>query len=345
MDRHKMISMVIVLLFLSSVISSCGKGGSGSGGGGVTIDNSKAIGTFTATTLSGTNGYSVDIYTVTFDGAGHGTYSSLSSSVSATFNYTVTVPGYDLTIDDTFIGTINSAGNFFTAVDVSSFPSGTNIQMLTGVKKGSGITDNTAITYVGGSFTGSLIPPSSVDLFSVAMHTPLASVLTYTSLISGGTSTFDYILASDGTFTVGPNSIKPLRGAVSDDKSIMIFNNNFGVACALKLPGSGMNIAKLNGTYKAYRFTDGNVSGGPAFSASRTTVTFDGNGNGTFQRTADSTGVLGSGTITYTMSADGTFLIQGTSKGISLADGSVIAYSDDDPVSGNNIWMVIAIKQ
>jgi len=34
MDRHKMISMVIVLLFLSSVIFSCSGGGSGSGGGG-----------------------------------------------------------------------------------------------------------------------------------------------------------------------------------------------------------------------------------------------------------------------------------------------------------------------
>jgi hypothetical protein len=344
MDRLKMISMVVVLLFLSSVISSCSKGGSGSGsGGGVTVDNSKAIGTFTATTLAGTSGYSVDIDTVTFDGAGHGTYSSLSSSVSGTFNYTVTVPGNDLTIDDTFIGTINAAGNFFTAVDVSSFASGTNIQMLTGVKKGSGITDNAAITYVGGSFAAGM-NPSSLDRLSIAMHTPLASVLTFTSLTSGGTGTIDYVLASDGTFTVDPSG-KPLLGAVSDDKSIMIFTDNVGVACALKLPGSGMTNALLNGTYKAYRFVDNNVSGPSAFSAGRTTWTFDGFGVGKYQRTADSGGVLGQGTMTYTVSPDGTFVL-GSLAGISLADGSVIAFFDDETFNLNNIIsIVIAIKQ
>jgi len=338
--------MIIAVLFLSGVISSCSGdgGGSGGGGGGVSVDNSKAVGTFTVTSSDGSGGYFTDIATATFDGAGHGTYASLVSSYSETFNYTLTVPGNDLTINNTLIGTLNTAGNFFTAVDVSSSGSGTSILMVSGVKKGSGIIDNTAITYVGGSFAGGTTP-SSLDILSLAIHTPLASVMTYTSLTSGGTGTIDYVLASDGTFTVDPSG-KPLRGAVSDDKSIMIFSDNMSVGCALQLPGSGMNNAKLNGTYKAYRFVDNNVSSGPAFSAGRTTWTFDGHGNGTYQRTADSGGgLLSQGTMTYTIYPEGTFVL-GSFKGISLADGSVIAFFDDETIGGNNIIStVIAIKQ
>ena len=334
----KGIVLLLVCMLVAVGFVACSSGGGGGGGGGVTVDNSKASGTFSIFSIDATTGFSVDRGTVTFDGAGHGTYASLVSADSGTFTYTVTVPGNAITINGTLVGTMNAAGNFFAAVDVSA---GQKV-MMSGVKNSLAFTETSAI-YVGGDFQYN--SGTSGELFSVVTATPSAGFLLYTSLSTTGTGTTDYALASNGTFTIDPSKLggPDTFGAITGDKNILMFGDAEAiispmqsVAVALKLPGFGMTLASLNGTYKAYEFMG---AGTVIFDATRYRLTFNGSGGGTWTVEASSIPGTDSGTFAYTMNSDGTLNIDGFMDGVALQDGSVLS------LMSTGVTAFIAIKQ
>jgi hypothetical protein len=339
----KGIMLLLVCMLVAVGFAACGGGGGGAAGGGATVDNSRANGTFTFFYIDASTGFDVDHGTITFDGAGNALYSSLTTTDSGAFAYTVTVPGNTITLDGTTIGTLNAAGNFFAAVDTSN---GGKF-MITAVKRSTTVVTDTSVNYVGGDFrydTGT----TSAELFSIVTATPSGGVLSYTNLITSDTGTIDYALASNGTFTIDPTGAADTFGAISSDMNIMIFGAPTGTmqsaAVALKLPGSGMSNASLNGTYKGYEIM--NEAG--SFSATRYTLTFNGSGSGTATIEASSGGATGTDPFTYAVDLDGTFSIQGVYQGVVLQDGSVLGLLDPDPAvpaGDNTIFSLIAVKQ
>ena len=347
----KSMMLFLVCMLVAVGFSACSSGGGGAPAGGPVYDNSKANGTFTYVGIDAAGGFSVDRGTVTFDGAGHGVHTSLTSTDAGPFTYTVTVPGNTLTIDGALIGTLNAAGTFFSAADVS----GGSIFMMSGVKSSASFTD-TSVTYAGGDFQySSATGTTAADLFSIVTVTPTDGNLFYSGLTSSGATS--YSIATNGSFTIAPAVLPTTFGAISSDKNFMVFADAetvvdpmMSVAVALKLPGFGMTPASLSGTYMGYEFMDSNVSAGPAFEVSRYRLTFAGNGNGTGTVLASSNvGNTGTFTFTYVMAADGTFTITGgpggTIYGVALQDGSVFAMVDPEPIGDNSIMSFIAIKQ
>jgi hypothetical protein len=343
---RKNITWAVVLSLVVVFVSfSCGGGGSSGGGGGVTIDNSKLSGVFTVSIIDASGvSPATDYGTITFDGAGNGSFTSLVSVSSGTFKYTVTVADNTITIDNTTIGTLNKAGNFFSAIDTSSGAK----NMVIGIKQASLFTDTT-ITFIGGVFEYDplLIPASTVSNVMFTTHASGPGVLLAYNVISASTGTTDYTIASNGTFTIHPAS-PDTYGAISADKNIFMFSqvgSKQEMACALKYPSTGMTKASLNGTYRAYEFWDANVSGAHDFGVTRYKLTFDGNGNGTGTYEQDSVGYSGTFSFTYTMTSNGVFLIDGgVVTGFALQDGSMIVFGDFDPSGDDYISAAVGMK-
>lgn len=347
MRFRKAVSLVLAVAVatgISVMLASCGGGGSSSGG--PTVDNSKASGTFSVVVVDASNGMQTDIGTADLDGQGHLVYTSLTSTLNnGSFNYTVTVPGNDITIDSTTKGTVSKDGNFFAAIDTSAG----SLNMVYGVKLGTAVSEPTT-SYIGGEFIYS--GGSMVDPFMLETATPSSGYITHTDLVTDVTDSLDYAFAADGTFSV-PASSPFVLGAISNDGNIMIYSNSPGgdptAALALKVPGSGMTDASVSGTYIAYEFADGNVSGPAAFAASRIKLTLNGDGTGSYTILySTDPGNTGGGDFTYAMQPDGTFMVDGYMTGIALQDGSMFGMSDVDPNDNggdNMVSTLVAIKQ
>jgi len=302
-----------------------------------TVDNSKISGTFTVTLVDATTP-ATDYGTMTFDGAGNGLYTSLASSNSNAFTYSVTVLDNELIIDST-IGTLNNAGNFFAGIDLNNGAE----TMIIGIKQASLFTDTTG-TYRGGMFelTNNFTPSAHVSEMLFTTHETGTGGLLVTNLTSGSTGTLDYTIAPNGTFTIGPGP--DILGAISGDNNFFMFSSVGGgkdmLSVALKYPSTGMTSARLNGTYRIYESWYYDSTG---FGVTRSLVTFYGNGTGARTVLQDSGGASGTDAFTYTVASDGSFVVNGTDmKGFVLEDGSALVLSDDNP--NGDITSAIGIK-
>jgi hypothetical protein len=93
--------------------------------------------------LVGGGGMGVEVGKVTFDGAGNGVYSAITSSATGTITYSVTTDN-TITINDpvagtSIVGTMRSGGSFFVGTDTTSG----NEVMITAVKQSTSVTDST----------------------------------------------------------------------------------------------------------------------------------------------------------------------------------------------------------
>lgn len=344
---------IAVLTSASFLLAACGSGGGGGDGdrdGGTTIDNSRATGTYTFVYMAA-GSLNIQIGTITFDGAGGFTFTndhpagpSGSDTYTIDTNNTLTLTGPGI------VGTMRSDGTFFAGNDTRSG----NEAIMLGIKHSSGMTD-TQNTYLSGQFMDDS-SGSMAMIIQVDSATPSASTLTWAEISPGSNSgTETYTLNTDGTISI-PGTSPYQFGAVSSDKELIIVGDTGTdvsspgalVSCGLKFPGSGMADSSLNGAYMLYQFMDDDVdqsSGGPSYVTSRSRVSFNGVGSGSYTELSSS---LGSpdpgGTFTYAVDAQGTFTIDGVMQGTMLADGSVFGIVDYDD-SDDSVAIMIGVKQ
>jgi hypothetical protein len=339
---------IAVLFSVCALFAACSSGGGG-GGGGVVYDNSRLNGTYTYVVTVG-GGFGVEVGTVTFDGTGNGVYSAITSSSTGSITYTVTTDN-TITINDpgagtSIVGTMRSGGSFFVGTDTRNG----NEAMIVAVKKPTTpITDSTT-TYLSGQFEYST--QSQVGLVSIVTASPDPEVLTYENFVSTETGTLPYLL-STATGTISIPDVNPIVfGGFSSDKAIMVFGDGETASgdssmmggCAFKLPGTGMSLASLNGTYMLYQFMDDNVGVG-SFVTIRARVTFNGAGSGTYTEIANSTGIIDpGGSFSYAVAPEGTFLIDSVMPGVVIQDGSVLGIVDYDSTD-NSVAVMIGVKQ
>ena len=330
---------VVTIVALAVLFSSCGGGG---GAAGTAIDNSRANGDYKIIIMKGgSGGYGGGnvIGTFSFNGAGVATFNT------STFPYTVTTDNA-ITLDSTLIGNMRSGGTFFVVSDVTTTRTG----IIVGIKQ-SDLATETTNTYMSGVF-GHNGTNSSAGIVSVVTASPTTGQLTINNIAgSSPTGTIPYSLTlSNGTFTVSD-----AIGAISSDKEMMIMGDvitpDVMGLVGLKLPGSGMTAASVNGSYIMHEYKDPNVSGNGPIIVSRGRMIMSGGtgstGTATFTELATSgTPTTVSQTFGYTMASDGTFTIQYPGyKGAALADGSVITLVDYDPAGDNQVSLIIGVKQ
>ena len=134
-----------------------------------------------------------------------------------------------------------------------------------------------------------------------------------------GSDSFTYNVNSDGTFTIAGSD--PIHGIITEDGEI-------GTLSVIEEPvddvtlfvfvkkSSGMSNASIIGSYIAVtQETDGD--------ASRTLLTFDGQGNGIAKTLENQNGKTYSESFTYNVSSDGTFSVTNSGHGIISADGEM----------------------
>ena len=340
----KLIGMATLALLLPMMISCSHGGGGGGGGGGVTYDNSRANGDYTYVAAGSGAGFGVEVGTMTFDGAGNGILSAITSSAAGSFTYTVTTDD-TITINGTLIGTMRKGGDFFVAIDTTNGKE----TMITAIKKSTMVTDATN-TYLLGQFSYETQSRANIILLELATPNPGEATATDLAPVSGPSGTVSYTFNADGTFSV-PSSTPSLFGAVTSDHQLVIVGDAETIdsaevagGCGFKLPGSGMSTASLDGSYLLYEFMDDNV-GSDAFVTIRARVTFDGNGSGMYSEIANSKGTLDpGGSFSYAVAPDGSFLIDGVMPGVVIQDGSVLSVIDYDD-SDDSIAVMIGIKQ
>jgi hypothetical protein len=345
------IGLLIIPLLLAApfFLNACSSGGGG--GGGVTYDNSRANGAYTYVVIGGGGGMGVEVGTATFDGAGNGVYSAITSSATGTITYSVTTDNtitiHDPGVGTSIVGTMRSGGSFFVGTDTTN---GSEV-MIAAVKQSTTVTDSTTTYYSGQFEYNTSIPRSQVELVSIVTASPTSGVLTYENLSSLNTGTFPYLLSTaTGTISI-PDANPIIFGALSADNALMVYgdgetagDDSMMGGFAFKLPGSGMTTASMNGTYLLYQFMDDNV-GSDAFVTSRSRATFDGAGGGTYSEIANSTGTVDpGGPFTYAVDDEGTFLINGETLGVVIQDGSVFGIIDYDDIDGS-VAVMIGVKQ
>ena len=341
----------IAVLFAAAVLfPACGGGGGGDSGPGVTYDNSRVNGPYTYVAMGNNSGAGVEVGTITFDGAGNGVYSTISTTmtVTGTVTYTVTTDN-TMTLKDpvygtSMVGTLRSGGSFFVGVDTTTGSE----TMITAVKRSKLVSDST-VTYYSGQF--SYDNGSSARIVGIQTAAPIAGTLAWAEILPPGlTGTETYTFLSDGTLSI-PGIAPNMFGAVTDDHQLMILGDGETVQspeilsfCGFRLPGSGRTNASLNGTYLLYEFWDDNVAVG-SFVTSRGLLSFNGSGFVQYSELASSTGTISpGGGYVYTVLPDGTFLINGTLPGVVIQDGSVLGIIDYD-ATDNEVAVMIAVKQ
>ena len=349
-----------ILFFISLFLASCGGGGgsSSSSSSGVATDNTKATGTFRYVLFHGYStsespSMSVEIGTATFDGAGGVTRQVISpGNESDSFSYTAKVDN-SITFSD-FVGTIRSNGNF---IVLSSTSSGS--EMILFMVKNSGTATDTARTYhtvqfLNTSTTGSVYESSAMMIES-DWASPSTGNLRW-RMLSGlqnisGTNNYTFANTS-GIFMIHTTTnaffaMDEEYGSLSPDDEIMIagdaiINKDDYVlgAVGLEAPGIAMSAADLSGTFIVHQYMDEDVSVGD-FTTTRTSVTFDGYSIATYSTLASSTGSSDTGSIKYTVAADGSLDLEGQA-GYMLEDGSVFTFGD---YTGSSVNIQVGIKK
>jgi hypothetical protein len=312
----------------------------GSSSGGGTTNNSLANGTYTFVMAMEDGQMNVVRGTVTFNGDGTGTYNLESPLVeSGTFNYTIDA-NRQITIDDTLVGTITADGSFFAATDTETTID-TEISMIVGVEHSTGLSNS---TLNGDGLSGVFFYDTANGISNTTANT-----LTFDGAGNGavtevapgsGTTNFTYSVQPNGIVNVPSHPDE--AGAVSFNGNIAISadavsSGDNGIYVSMSVPqSSGATDADLSGTYELYQFMDDDVgNAGGAFITARYTVTFNGDGTGSFAQLANSAGdPLDSGPFLYavdTVTDIGTFGIVGDpSLGMMTPDRSVLAMVDAD---------------
>jgi len=345
---------IVMILTLAVLFSSCG----GSSGGGTSVDNSRANGIYKVILMKGGYGGFKDMGAFTFDGAGTGTFVSSYSSSTGAFTYSVTTDN-TITLGSTLIGNMRSGGTFFVATDVTPG----NLMIVIGIKESALSSEpSNTYTYMSGyyKYTNST-GHSSAGIISAVTASPASGQLTlqYLLPVSGPSFTTTYSLAlSNGTFS-SPGTTSNLFGAISSDKEVIIMGDvETGISTetmaivGLRLPGTGMTAASVNGTYIMHELRDNNALavGVNTMGTSRGRLVMSG---GTTTGTATYTELATSGTPTtvsqtfgYTMQSNGTFTIEFPGfKGVALKDGSVFTLVDYDPADNNEVSFMVGVKQ
>jgi hypothetical protein len=332
-------ALAAVALALVLVLGLVACGGSSSGGGAGT-NNSLANGTYTFVMAMEDGGMNIMRGTVTFNGDGTGTYNVESPIVeSGGFNYTVDT-NRRIIIDDTLVGTITADGSFFTATDTERSVD-TEISMMVGVEHSTGLSNS---TLNGDGLSGVFFYDTANGISNTTANT-----LTYDGAGNGsatevnpgsGTTNFTYAVQPSGIVNVPSHPDE--AGAVSFNGSISVAGDAVSSGddlyyMSMSTPqSSGATDADLSGTYELYQFMDDDVgNAGGAFITARYTVTFNGDGTGSFVQLASSAGgPLESGPFMYavdTVTDIGTFAIVGEpAMGMMTPDKSVLAMVDAD---------------
>ena len=339
------LKIMATIFALTLALVSCGGGGSVAVG--VATDNSKASGTYSYVSISGS---SVSIGTVTLDGAGGGTETGLSPTISgpAALTYT-SYTDNSITLDGTMQGNIRSGGNF---IVLSNTNAGSETLVL--MVKNSALAEPTA-TYRTGKFNYDSAASSDASIIDIDTQNPSAGNLAWSVVapaVSSGTSGYMYNTL-DGTYLInGTVNSDMAYGAISPDGQINIFGDGTTAfdtavyaAMGLELPGAGMTNADLSGTYVLHQIMDEALATGPSYRTGRTRIVVDGAGNGTYTELASSTaGTLSSGAFTYTVSANGSFVVTGLAEGFVLADGSVMVLVDHN-ATDDNVDIQVGVRQ
>ncbi|MFC1528519.1 FlgD immunoglobulin-like domain containing protein [Candidatus Latescibacterota bacterium] len=268
---------------------------------------------------------------INFAGDGTGSYEIIYSSSgyikSGPFTYSVYDDGtFSLTDPDMKDNPLQG----IVSTDGESFTMWTEPGILVGIKKSSGMSNAS----LGGEYI-------ITGYYTADME---ESVAYYISMIldGEGTGTFEIILSSsgdkfslpltysvndDGTFLItlidnGDEDI--FQGIVSSDGEsltmVLTYNDEFGIFAGIK-KSSGMSNVSLSDEYIMIQFITAEETSAEYFS-----VNFAGDGTGTSEIIYSSIGDYGSGSFTYSVNDDGTFLITipeegDTFQGIVSSDG------------------------
>jgi hypothetical protein len=344
------LSASAVLVALAVLFASCGGGGGGGGAAGPAVDNSRASGVYSIIIMGG---YGGEIGTLTFNGAGSATYvkSQPTSSAPQIVAYTAYADN-SFTVDSTLVGNLRNGGSFLVGTDVTAG----NEMIVIGIKQ-SALTSapSNTYTYMAGYINYNSVTFSGIK--SIVTSSPSAGSGVGTDIlpIPSAPYTLTYSLnTASGTFSI-PTSNPYLFGAFSSDKEIAIVGDmetsttpEIQALLGLRLPVTGMSQASLNGTYILHEFWDDNVSGGGLFSTTRSRLTFNGAGSGTYTELAVSWGPADPTAypFTYTVNANGAFTLDGTGyQGTILTDGSVFGLVNYDAAAFNDLAVMVAVKQ
>jgi len=329
---------IVLVVALGVLFSSCSSGGGGAAG--PAVDNMRANGVYKIVFITGGYGGGGEIGTMTFNGAGSASYlasSPVPTTVPQVMAYTVTTDNA-ITIDSDLIGNMRSGGSFFVATSVT--PS--NLGTIIGIKQSTLVSEpSNTYTYMSAfhQFRTTTTMGAWTGMFSAVTASPSSGQLTLNTIVGPGPSgTTTFSLASNGTFSVPSTAGNDLFGAISSDKEMWIMGDvvppDYMAIVGLRLPGTGMTAASVNGTYIMHESRESfSLPNNNNWGAARGRLVMSGTGS---TGTATYTELATSGTpdptpftFGYTMASDGTFTIEMPGyMGVALKDGTMFTLVD-----------------
>ena len=173
-----------------------------------------------------------------------------------------------------------------------------------------------------------------------------------------GTGSYKVIASSDSatdsgdfTYSISPDgalNIEDDKGIVCCNGDILFFadtdnkDESITVMFGVK-KSSGMDDSALDGNYMLGQFMDNAVLSGGNTVTCLIELGFQ-EGSADYREIYNSTGSTSHGTLSYSLSSDGTFTVEGNEKGIVSPDGNVLFIINTDP-SDDSVFLMIGIKK
>lgn len=280
---------------------------------------------------------------ITFDGDGNGTWQQLDDSNGSTgsgsLTYNVSADG-TLSIDGVEVGMLNTDERFFNIVDTNSADS--DLSFHFGVKQSSGLSNAT----LHGTFMIGEMGVLDADHWTRRIEATFDGngngIWQYIDDSDGSTDSgsLTYTVEDDGTLSVDGATV----GQLSSDGNVFTIidaefaDNDVSLQIGLK-QSSNFSNNSLKGDYIVEE-----IGVDSTHWTGRVAMTFDGDGNGTWQQFDDSKHATGSGTLTYSVTDSGVLSIDGTEVGQIGMDTNVFMIVDSD-VTDSDLSLHIGIKK
>ncbi len=317
------------------------------------LSNATLNGTYISSLYSDISGATVTkLKEITFDGAGGFSFVDLARSdtrsATGSGTYSVASDG-TVTTNIGVVGIVSSDGNIFSLSDTDA--SDSQIEFALGLKKGASLSNAS----LNGGYSVSKLMDDGWGVGSLLdMSFDGAGNVTGTTILSSdghlGTGTSTYSVATDGAITL---DLDPMGFVSADGKMFITADTNPNLDNALSIfagmkKGTGLSNATLNGAYvfNAFRDVQANVSNSRSYVATRSVLTFDGAGNGTYATLASSDGSNNTGAFTYSIASDGkiTFGSGDLRVGYVNSAGNTVFMIDPDS-NDNNVGIFVGLKK